>query len=155
MPRTALAIATACGIGLIPFAPGTFGSVPGLLIGVLARRLGGGGGELAAIAALTLAGIWASGVAERHYGRNDPGMVVIDEVAGMMVTIALLPLSPIGLVVAFLVFRACDIVKPYPADRFERLPGGLGVMGDDLMAGLWAHVIVRTLAWLLPHWMLT
>ena len=151
----ALVIATACGIGLIPFAPGTFGSLPGLALGRLARDLGGPPGELVAIGAVMLAGIWAAGLAERHFGRSDPGAVVIDEVAGMMITMALLPLSVTGLVVAFLVFRACDIVKPFPASRAERLPGGIGVVMDDVVAGLWAHVIMRALAWIAPRWLLT
>jgi phosphatidylglycerophosphatase A len=154
MRRLALGIATAGGVGYIPFAPGTFGSLPGLALGLFARWLGGPAGELASIAVLFAAGIWASHASESHFGRSDPGPVVIDEVVGMMLTIALVPLGGVGLLVAFLVFRACDIVKPFPANRCERLPGGLGVMMDDVMAGVWAHVAVRALVWVVPQWML-
>jgi phosphatidylglycerophosphatase A len=151
MTRLAVLLATSFGIGYIPFAPGTFGSIPGLAATWLARRGGGWWLEAAVMAVLFAVGGWAATRAEVHFGRIDPGPVVIDEVVGMMVTTAFLTLSAWGLVVAFLVFRACDIVKPFPARQCERLPGGLGVMTDDLMAGLWGHAIMRGLVWLFPQ----
>ncbi len=154
MRTLALAIGTACGIGLIPIAPGTFGSLPGLALGWWARHLAGAPGEIVAIGIVLLAGVWSAGVAERHFGRDDPGPVVIDEIAGMMITMATLPLGGTGLVVAFLVFRVCDIVKPFPAGHAERLHGGIGVMMDDVIAGVWAHVIMRALVWIVPAWLL-
>jgi phosphatidylglycerophosphatase A len=82
-------------------------------------------------------------VAERHFGRIDPGQVVVDEVAGMLVTLFLVRVGWLGAFGAFLLFRIADIVKPYPANRLERLPGGLGIMADDVMAGIYANVALR------------
>lgn len=150
MLRTAIFVATCGFIGYIPFAPGTFGSLPGLALAVLLGSTAPWWAGPAAIAALTALGVWAATAAERHFGHIDPGPVVIDEVVGMMITVAGLPLGWAGLAVAFVVFRACDVVKPFPARQCERLPGGLGVMMDDVMAGVWAHLVVRVLLWVFP-----
>ena len=93
-------------------------------------------------------GIWAASRTERILGAKDPGKVVVDEVAGQM--IALLPLSVFALgrgwiIVSFILFRLFDIFKPYPARRFEALRAGLGIMADDLVAGIYAGVIVAVL----------
>jgi phosphatidylglycerophosphatase A len=77
--------------------------------------------------------------------------VVIDEVAGMLMTLAFLPVTPAGAVVGFLLFRVLDVFKPWPARGFESLPGGLGVMADDGMAGIYGNLIMRLLILLLPH----
>src|SRR5205814_2286023 len=82
------------------------------------------------------AGTWAAGVAATHFGREDPGQVVVDEVAGQLVTLLLTGAALPGAVIGFFAFRIFDILKPWPANRFERLPGGVGIMADDLMAGL-------------------
>ncbi len=82
-----------------------------------------------------LAGVWAGGRIERLYRRRDPGVIVIDEVAGMMVAVLLLPRTPLVLAAAFLCFRVLDIVKPFPCRQVQWLRGGLGVMADDLIAG--------------------
>ncbi|HKS08392.1 MAG TPA: phosphatidylglycerophosphatase A [Pyrinomonadaceae bacterium] len=136
----ALAIAT-WGVGYLPLMPGTFGSLVGigvfLLLGSLAPQLVG-------VVAITWAGIWAASRTERILRLKDPGKVVVDEVAGQM--IAMLPLSLIwsvgkaGIIVSFILFRLFDIFKPYPARRFERLRGGLGIMADDLVAGVYAAI---------------
>ena len=96
------------------------------------------------------AGIWSANLAERHYGREDPGEVVVDEVAGMMLTVLWLPGGWGTLLIGFLAFRFFDIVKPFPARMAEQLPGGWGVMTDDLVAGLYGYALVRTVLWLLP-----
>lgn len=142
---SALAVATACGAGYAPVASGTFGSAAGVALyaGLVAAGAGPLGVGLAALLATGL-GIWASGEAERIYRRHDDGRIVIDEVAGQL--LALWPLAalaapgarlaPLPLLAAFLVFRALDIAKPGPVDRAQRLPGGFGVMMDDVLAGV-------------------
>jgi phosphatidylglycerophosphatase A len=87
-------------------------------------------------------GVWASDRAERVLGRKDPGVIVVDEIAGMMVSVALLPRTPTVLVVAFLLFRVLDIWKPFPARASQDLAGGLGVMADDLVAGAYVLVLL-------------
>ena len=140
----ALSIAT-CGVGYLPLAPGTFGSLVGVGIFLLlahANLLV----IIVAILAITFAGIWAGSRVEQVSGRKDPGKVVVDEVAGQM--IALFPLTlfarwSIGAVIlSFILFRFFDIVKPYPANRLQDLDGGMGIMFDDLVAGVYAAVVV-------------
>ena len=140
-PLIALACATALGVGYIPFAPGTFGSAAGLLLWAVlpASPLVQG----AAILALFVVGSWSGSVAERHFGRTDPGHVVIDEVMGMLMTLFLNPVGAWGGAGAFLLFRIADIIKPFPANRLERLPGGVGVMADDAMAAVYANLALR------------
>ena len=136
----------------MPFAPGTFGSVPGVLLAYALHRFGTPSLEVATIAIVAIVGVWAASEAERHFALIDPGPVVIDEVLGMLVTVAFMPLNPIGLIIGFLVFRVCDIVKPFPARSLEKLPGGFGVMGDDFMAGVWGLAIMHGVAWAVPQW---
>jgi phosphatidylglycerophosphatase A len=154
MTRVALLLSTVAYIGYAPVAPGTVGSLPGLAIALALHAGGHWRLELALIVILFFAGAWAATRAERHFGHIDPGPIVIDEVVGMMITMAFIPLGWLGALVAFVTFRACDVIKPFPASRLERLPGGWGVMSDDVMAGLWAYAIVRLLVWCCPQWML-
>lgn len=143
MVPVALALATALGVGFVPFAPGTFGSAVGLLLWYVlpASALA----QAAAIAVLFAIGSWSSSVAERHFGTSDPGPVVIDEVMGMLITLFLNPVGWAGACGAFLLFRFADIIKPFPANRLERLRGGLGVMADDAMAAVYANLVLRAL----------
>ena len=106
--------------------------------------------EVAVIAGLFAIGIWSATAAERHWGRIDPAPVVIDEVAGMLITLAFLPVTVTGAIVAFLIFRVLDVIKPWPAGRFEKLPGGLGIMADDGMAGIYGNLLMRLLIWMTP-----
>ena len=99
-------------------------------------------GLLAALAAVVVVGIWASQRVEAVLERKDPGVIVIDEVAGMMVAVLLLPRTPGVLLCAFLVFRLFDVWKPFPAREAEALRGGFGVMVDDLIAGVYALVLL-------------
>jgi len=95
------------------------------------------------LAVVTLIGIWAGGRVERVLGRKDPGVIVIDEVAGMLLSVIVLqPLSLPVLVTAFLLFRLFDIWKPFPARESQALTGGMGVMVDDLIAGLYTLVLI-------------
>jgi phosphatidylglycerophosphatase A len=148
--RVALFVATVAYCGFAPVAPGTFGAAAGLLVYLLVWWTRSPLVEIALIAVTFAAGIWSATLAERHLGGTDPGPVVIDEVLGMLVTLAFIPVGWSGALAGFVLFRALDVVKPYPANRFERLHGGLGIMADDAMAGVYANVCLRLLIWLLP-----
>lgn len=150
--RLGLFIATCGYIGYAPVAPGTFGSAAGLLLFFGVRATGSVTVELAAIVLLFAVGIWSGTEAEHHFGGLDPGPVVLDEVVGMLITLALLPVSLGGAIAGFFVFRLLDIFKPWPAGRFERLPGGLGVMADDGMAALYGNLVMQGLLWAAPAW---
>lgn len=146
----AFLIATACGVGLAPKAPGTFGSAFGLAVAwLLVRGAGPWAVPVLAVAA-TAAGTWAAGVVARRMGREDPGCIVIDEVAGQAVALAFLPPTVAAWTAGFLLFRLFDIMKPPPIRRLERLPGGLGIMMDDLAAGAMANVVARVLVLFAP-----
>ena len=153
MDRIGLLIATCGYLGCVPVAPGTFGSAAGLLVFYAVRSTGSTAVEVSTIILLFAIGIWAGTVAERHFGGVDPGPVVLDEVVGMLITLALLPVSAVGAIVGFFVFRVLDVVKPWPAAQFERLPGGLGVMADDGMAALYGNLVMRGLIVLAPGWL--
>jgi phosphatidylglycerophosphatase A len=150
-PRSflALALASAFGVGYIPIAPGTLGSAVGLLLWLALPAAATA--QAIAIGALLVVGSWSAGAAERHFGRSDPGQVVIDEVAGMLVTLFLNPVGWLGAIGAFVLFRIADIIKPFPANRLERLPGGIGVMADDLMAAVYANLALRLCIWSSSH----
>ena len=141
----ALAIAT-CGVGYMPVAPGTFGSLVGVAIfWALTRAAAGGVLVVVAILAFTFTGIWAGTRTEALAGRKDPGKIVVDEVAGQLIALFPLVFVTWGLttvMVSFILFRFFDIVKPYPANRLQDLKGGAGVMCDDLVAGAYAALIV-------------
>ena len=134
--RLGLFVATCGYVGYAPIAPGTFGSAVGLALFALIRWSDSIAIELGVIALLLVLGVWSGDVAEKHFGRVDPGPVVLDEVAGMLITLALIPVNVSGAIVAFLIFRLLDVVKPWPANRLEALPGGLGMMADDAMAAV-------------------
>ncbi|MEO8257070.1 MAG: phosphatidylglycerophosphatase A [Acidobacteriota bacterium] len=136
-----LAIATVFGVGYVPFAPGTFGSAAGLLVWWLLPA--SPAAQAIAIVALFVIGAWSSGVAERHFGGTDPSHAVIDEVMGMVITLFLNPVGGWGVVGGFLLFRIADVIKPFPANRLEALPGGVGVMADDAMAAVYANLALR------------
>jgi phosphatidylglycerophosphatase A len=165
-----LALAT-CGVGYLPLAPGTWGSMVGLMLYVLLRAaclrflvtsassrgvIIGPASELlyktlsvAVIICVTAAGVWAATRAEKLLGRKDPGAVVVDEVAGQLITFLFVPLGfelKWWMALAgFLLFRAFDIWKPYPVRRLEALESGLGIMADDVLAGFYAAVCMLLL----------
>ena len=141
--RTALVLATAFGAGYSPVAPGTAGSAVAFVILWLVPF--SQAGLVAFFVLVTLAGTWAAHVAEAHLGEKDPGAIVIDEVAGMTLSVLVLPRTLPVLLIAFVLFRVFDVVKPFPAGRAQALPGGFGVMVDDLIAGLYALGIVAAL----------
>jgi phosphatidylglycerophosphatase A len=141
--RLALAIATVGGAGRSPVAPGTAGSAVALLLLWIVPF--SPAALVAFLVAVTLAGVWAGGRVERLVGETDPGLVVVDEIAGMTVSVLTLPRTPSVLLAAFVLFRVFDVVKPFPAGRSQRLPGGLGIMADDLVAGLYALLALHAL----------
>jgi phosphatidylglycerophosphatase A len=147
--RAALLIATVLGVGYAPLAPGTFGSAAGLVLWWLLPASPFVQGL--AIVTIFIVGSWSGGIAERHFNRKDPGQVVIDEVLGMLITLFMNPVGWAGAIVAFLLFRAADIVKPYPANQLERLRGGVGVMADDAMAAVYANLVLRAGLWVFAH----
>jgi len=149
MRRLGVFVATFGYVGYAPLAPGTFGSAAGLAVYALVRR-GSTLVEVIAIAVVLAAGIWSGTIAEEHFGRTDPGPVVIDEVLGMLITLIGIPVSITGALVGFVLFRIADVIKPFPAGRFERLPGGLGIMADDGMAAVYSNLALRALAWMWP-----
>lgn len=150
--RLALLLSTAFYVGYFPIAPGTAGSAAGLVVYWVLRQAGSPAFEVAAIVALFVAGVWSGTEAERHFETEDPGPVVLDEVVGILITLAFLPMSWSVALLGFVVFRVFDVVKPYPSSRFERLPGGLGVMADDAMAAVYSNLVVRGSVWLMPAW---
>lgn len=148
--RIAYLLAIWFGCGRSPVAPGTVGSLGALPL-YFAVRAGGPFAVLAAALAITALGIWASDVAAAAARVKDPQFIVIDEVAGTLLALAAAPTSALGIVVAVALFRLFDISKPFPARRMEKLPGGWGIMLDDVVAGLQAAAIVgalRAFGWL-------
>ena len=140
----ALVIAT-CGVGYLPLMPGTYGSLVAVGIFLGLTQVAKGNALIAVvlvlIVAVTFAGIWAGSRTEALSGRKDPGKVVVDEVAGQLISLFPLTLfarwSSVAVIISFILFRFFDIVKPYPARRLEALKGGMGIMCDDLVAGVY------------------
>lgn len=133
-------MASVFGAGYSPVASGTVGSlVTAVAIWLLPLTLLR---TAVALVVVTLLGIWAGGRVERVLGRKDPGVIVIDEVAGMLLSVIGLPRSLPVLITAFLLFRLFDIWKPFPARESQALTGGMGVMVDDLIAGLYTLVLI-------------
>ncbi len=144
----AILVATLFGAGRSPIVPGTVGTLAALPLAIAAQRLLPAWWFLAAAAGLALLGVWASGVTARHLARHDPGPVVIDEAAGIFVTLLFQPPGTHTLLfysAGFLLFRLMDIIKPPPARGAERLPGGWGIVMDDLIAGVYANLALRLL----------
>jgi len=141
--RLRLILATWFGSGLFPFAPGTAGTMATVPLVALLWRAGSTPLHLVMIVLLVVAGLWASGEAETHFGKKDPGPVVIDEAAGFLVATIAVPAGVGTMAASFLLFRVLDIVKPWPANRLERMPGARGIMFDDLVAGLYANLLVQ------------
>lgn len=141
-------IATWFGAGLLPGAPGTWGSLAALPFG-WALQLAGGPVALAAGAALVFAlGTWATGRLIGGSLGSDPGLVVVDEVVGQWLVLLVVPLDPFLYAAAFLVFRLFDILKPWPVSWADRaVKGAFGVMLDDVLAGIYGAALLSTLAW--------
>jgi len=128
-------------IGDLPGAPGTFASAAAVLMAVILSP----NMFLYVLVAVvvTVLGFKVSGRMEGILGRKDPGCIVIDEVAGVMIAFFLLPLTPAVVITAFFLFRAFDMFKIYPANKFEEIGGATGVMVDDLVAGLYTNIVMQ------------
>ena len=162
--RLALAIST-CGVGLLPFAPGTFGALVGLVIfyGLFIACKAAPQYFQATLIVVSLLisalGIWASNRGEAIFGEKDAQRIVVDEVAGQLISFILIaPLlvaelsnPTVMMIVGFLLFRAFDIFKPYPIKELQVLPTGLGVMFDDIVAGIYAAVVLSFLPLVAPQ----
>lgn len=153
----------------MPVAPGTWGSMVGVGLYYAARRFNtllinvGAGAPpdatfepfrtmifLSGLIALTLAGVWAASRAETLLNRKDPGAVVVDEVAGQLITLLVVPFNAgwRAILAGFLLFRVFDIWKPYPIRQLESLPSGLGIMADDVLAGAYAAATLSIVIWI-------
>jgi len=149
--RVSLLVSSVFYIGLIPGAPGTYASLATAAVYYwiyqtfqhIVPDL-----HLSAVCLIAAAGVFASAETSRNYGDPDPRVVVIDEVAGQLLAYLFLPVSAINVALGFLLFRAFDIWKPQPIRRLERLPGGVGIMADDLLAGIYANVLLQLGNWL-------
>jgi phosphatidylglycerophosphatase A len=144
MRKLILFAATGAGSGYVPLAPGTAGSLVGLLLYLPLCRLPAVG-YLAALAALAALGVFAADRAEGWLGRHDDPRITIDEVAGQLLSLALLPARLEVAALGFALFRLFDVWKPPPVRAAEALSGGLGVMADDLVAGLYANAAGQVL----------
>lgn len=152
--KVALIFATGFGSGFAPFASGTWGSLVGLVFYLLFKNFP------PSLYSVTLLGIfaisiWSSEIAEQHFNKKDPGEIVVDEIIGQLVSLAFLPFSWKITLLGFLLFRVMDIFKPFPACWFQdHLKGGWGVVMDDVMAGIYANLLLRALVFLLPSFFL-
>ena len=143
MKKIAEVIATAFYVGYAPVVPATFGAALGAVVFWFLMPRSIATQSLVTVAVIFLA-IVTSGKAEEKYG-TDGRRIVIDEVAGMFVSLCFLPRSLPVFLAAFVVFRVFDILKPFPANRLQRLPGGWGVVADDVFAGIYTNVLMRIL----------
>lgn len=136
-------IATVGGLGYSRVAPGTLGSIVGLgiawilSVNPIYQWIGCG--------VAVLLGFWSAGPTARALGTKDPHPVIIDEVAGMMIAVAALPVTGVIYAAAFLLFRLLDVIKPFPIRQSEKLPGSLGIMLDDIVAGALTHMFMRAI----------
>jgi phosphatidylglycerophosphatase A len=140
--KGALILSSCFGFGLIPVAQGTFGTLTGIPLAIALAHLS----PMAAAYVLfffVLLAIWASDRSAGALEKDDPAEVVIDEAAGLLLTLFLLPASGFNLCFGFILFRLFDILKPYPIRRLEKVGGGAGIVLDDLLAGIYANVCIR------------
>ncbi|MGH7853293.1 MAG: phosphatidylglycerophosphatase A family protein [Candidatus Binatia bacterium] len=153
MPRAGrniiLFLASGFGAGYLPYCPGTFGTLIGVPVSLIVSRIALNEPWLGAIslAALAAIAIWSAGRAARILGKKDPPTITIDEIAGFALA-SFLTVTLTGLAIAFVLFRFFDIAKIFPARRLEALPGGAGIVLDDMLAGVYTFLILRLLSWI-------
>jgi phosphatidylglycerophosphatase A len=136
-------LATWFGVGLLPVAPGTLGSLAALPCAWATRSLWGIAGLAVATTIIFAVGCWAAAVVAKASAINDPGAIVIDEVAGQWLVLLATPLDPLSYALAFLLFRVFDILKPWPVRWADRhVDGSLGIMLDDLLAAVYALLLL-------------
>jgi len=137
-------LSTGLGSGYCPFAPGTAGTIVGIPVYLVFSTFPWPV-LLLSVTALSFLAVYVSGEAERMFGERDPSAVVIDEIAGLQVALFLVPPSLFSVAAGFVLFRFFDVVKPFPVRACERLPGGWGIVADDLAAGLYSVLILQAL----------
>ncbi len=144
--------ATGLYIGLIPGVPGTYASIATTLVFYLISKAGNGivpALHLSVTCLIAAIGIFAAAEVSRQQGEEDPRIVVIDEVAGQLVSFLFLPVGGTNLIAGLVLFRVFDIWKPFPIRRLESLRNGVGIMADDLLAGVYANLILQIFNWFL------
>lgn len=139
--RLARVLATFFFMGNFPVAPGSLASLAGTLLAI--ALYGHPGTHVFLFLIITFAGFAASGRVEKLLGQKDPSCIVIDEVSGVLLAFFTLPLTPAVIVTTFFLFRAFDMFKIYPVNRFEELPGAVGIMADDLWAGFYTNITMQ------------
>jgi phosphatidylglycerophosphatase A len=144
LSRWATFLATGFGSGYSPFAPGTAGSAVGLVL-FWPMRLMAFPYQLALLGITFALGVASATVVAKRLGIEDPGIVVVDEIVGMWISLLLLPFTLFTALAGFVLFRVMDVWKPYPARDLEALPGGWGIMLDDVMAGVYANLVLRVI----------
>lgn len=141
------------GTGLAPKAPGTVGTLPGIVLAAIVGGLAGSAAPVVILLMLMLLiplGVWLCGEASRRLGVHDYGGIVFDEVVGVLIPFLVLPITPVNLLLGFLAFRLFDVWKPWPISWLDRrVHGGLGIMIDDLLAGAYALAAVWAVRWVL------
>jgi len=143
MDKLFMFIATGAYSGYMPKAPGTWGSIVGVLLWLPLCNLAIGP-YVAVVLSLLVIGTIAAGAAEKIVDHGDPGLVVIDEIAGQLIALALVPHHPVAVIGAFALFRFFDILKPFPIGWLDQhIHGGLGIMLDDVLAGIYALMILQ------------
>lgn len=141
--KAVIFLATGGFVGNIPFAPGTFGSLLGIALCYAFSKISIPWAIFATLLVIAVA-VWTAQVAERVLSKKDPGCIVIDEIAGMAVTLVGVPFHLTSVVLGFFLFRILDIAKPFPIRTLERrLSGGAGVVFDDVAAGIYSNILVR------------
>jgi phosphatidylglycerophosphatase A len=152
--RLSLALASAFYIGFIPGAPGTYASIVTTLvffaISCMAHRISPAL-HFISLCFISLIGVFVSAETSRATGIEDPSFVVIDEVAGQLLTFLLLPVTGWNLFLGLVAFRIFDMWKPFPIRKLESLPGGIGIMADDLLAGVYGNLALQLLNLLFPR----
>jgi len=143
--KLALVLSSCFGVGLIPVAQGTFGTLAAIPLAMALDRLTPTAGAYVLFFFILLA-VWVSARSAGALEKEDPGEVVIDEVAGFLLTLFLLPTTAFNLCVGFILFRLFDILKPYPIRRLEKIGGGAGIVLDDLLAGVCGNICLRLIA---------
>jgi len=131
-------------VGYLPAIPGSFGSLAGVGLFYLLKNSNSPVYFLFVLGVIAL-GLLTSGRMERLLGKKDPGCIVIDEVAGMLISLSFMPLDLRIVFLGFLIFRILDTLKPYPAGRLQNLRGSVGVMADDLIAGIYTNIVLQVI----------
>ena len=141
--KAVMFLATGFYVGNVPLAPGTLGSLIGLPLCFLLAGIQLPPAIILAVLFIGFA-VWIAHAAEKTLKKKDPGCIVIDEVAGMVVTLIGLPFNLTTAVIGFIIFRILDILKPFPIRTLDkRLPGGIGIVADDVVAGIFANIFIR------------